>query len=838
MMNKQKHRFYSFSWLMVILLAMTTTVALAQRRERRMEVAPLRPPTTRNTQSGDPFVSIQFNDPQEAARQVRYEREEAARQAEYERKKAAERAEAERPNIERIARAKAAGAIDLKTELLKRGFSKGAIEQDRIQTITRDFARFGTAALKEKTGWGSKGDAFDKEDVKKEQEEIAKQTFYGEYTIEAEGTNVDGDKSSCIMQINTGFRASEIKEALFPMQNVTWRKSEHMSPERVQEYAYLDKNGKTLHCFSTVQFRRMVSEIPNAVFYARYSSLTPNNTIGLFISGDTGNIKELVRNSTNYKARIMFKNLRDYSYTQPIEYRRINRDGKELSLSASWLDSSESFPDPFVTDQQETVGSLSADVLKIEIISISGSKGRTATVTAPTNTETSSRNTTDTDNDITRTAVVLPVVAEHDGTWTYDSIAKTLSHSGIAWVLTVTVSSKNKLTVTSVATQPDVLATLPLDAALNGDYRITAIGNSAFCNCTGLYSVTIPDSVTDIGNSAFGSCRNLTNITLPNSVTSIGRSVFSSCSSLTSVIIPNSVTNIGASAFESCSSLTSVTIPASVTSIGDGAFFGCSSLTSVTLPTSVTRIGNHAFDKRVTLQHIPQSTTNQPPRLPQGVTPQPQVTRQTTDDSQTERLRNENNKLRPEMNALKNNADSSRQPDVGGDTRKGGFTVTRISPLLGSVGQWVYVDGTFGKDGVEVYFNTVKADRVAVYKAGSLGVTVPDVKGGEATVTVKTPDGQATYNGIYTVGVPTGKPRITELRPAAGPTGKWVYIKGAEFVCGSSTVHVDGKLTERSTVYGPDSMGFTMPNGLSGDVTVTVKTPNGTAESPVKFHIE
>jgi len=65
------------------------------------------------------------------------------------------------------------------------------------------------------------------------------------------------------------------------------------------------------------------------------------------------------------------------------------------------------------------------------------------------------------------------------------------------------------------------------------------------------------------------------------SVTSIGSSAFRACSGLTSVTIPESVTSIGAYAFYWCSSLTSVTIPNSVTSIGDCAFGGCSGLTFV-----------------------------------------------------------------------------------------------------------------------------------------------------------------------------------------------------------------------------------------------------------------
>ena len=112
----------------------------------------------------------------------------------------------------------------------------------------------------------------------------------------------------------------------------------------------------------------------------------------------------------------------------------------------------------------------------------------------------------------------------------------------------------------------------------------------------GSKSTVIPNSVTSIGNHAFNSCSGLTSITIPNSVTSIGDYAFSGCSGLTSVTIPNSVTSIEEGVFGNCSGLTSVTIPNSVTSIGGYAFGGCSGLTSVTIPNSVTSIGRAAFN--------------------------------------------------------------------------------------------------------------------------------------------------------------------------------------------------------------------------------------------------
>lgn len=143
-------------------------------------------------------------------------------------------------------------------------------------------------------------------------------------------------------------------------------------------------------------------------------------------------------------------------------------------------------------------------------------------------------------------------------------------------------------------------------------YTVTAIGMYAFCQCTGLTSVTIPNSVTSIGDCAFFRCSGLTSMTIPNSVTSIGETAFGSCTGLTAVTIPNSVTSIRNWTFSSCTGLTSVTIPKSVTSIGDGAFMGCSGLTSVIIPNSVTSIGYRAFGSCIvlTLVTIPDSVTS------------------------------------------------------------------------------------------------------------------------------------------------------------------------------------------------------------------------------------
>ena len=138
--------------------------------------------------------------------------------------------------------------------------------------------------------------------------------------------------------------------------------------------------------------------------------------------------------------------------------------------------------------------------------------------------------------------------------------------------------------------------TIPETVTYEGTtYSVTSIGDCAFYGCSGLTSVTIPNSVTSIGDDAFNSCSGLTSVIIPNSVTEIGWYAFYGCSGLTSVTIPNSVTEIGCAAFFGCSGLTSVIIPNSVTSIDYYTFYGCESMASVTIGSSVGYIDDSAF---------------------------------------------------------------------------------------------------------------------------------------------------------------------------------------------------------------------------------------------------
>ncbi len=198
----------------------------------------------------------------------------------------------------------------------------------------------------------------------------------------------------------------------------------------------------------------------------------------------------------------------------------------------------------------------------------------------------------------------------------------------------------------------------------NTIYRITAIGDSAFLNCSMLNAITIPNSVTSIGNLAFYNCSNLTEITIPDAVTTIGTYAFINCEKLISITLPKSIVEIGQAAFQHCSSLKNVfymgTIESwckikfvpgiehyaygewlpyiaqyysnpislskqicinnkkienqlvlNVDSVYDGVFYGLSSLKSVTLTKDVAYLGKGAFAKCDNLTSITSSANLQ-----------------------------------------------------------------------------------------------------------------------------------------------------------------------------------------------------------------------------------
>lgn len=187
--------------------------------------------------------------------------------------------------------------------------------------------------------------------------------------------------------------------------------------------------------------------------------------------------------------------------------------------------------------------------------------------------------------------------------------------------------------------QPSGDVVIPSTVSDNDGYiwTVSSISNYAFYGCTGITSVTIPNTVTRIGNQAFYQCIGITSVTLSNTLQTIGQFAFNGCTGLPLLEVPVTVTSIGTSAFYGINMViypgnytngypwgasliykayengflfsdadkhqlaryigsdTDIIIPASVTTINTQAFSSNSNITSVVIPEGVTSIGDGAF---------------------------------------------------------------------------------------------------------------------------------------------------------------------------------------------------------------------------------------------------
>lgn len=101
-------------------------------------------------------------------------------------------------------------------------------------------------------------------------------------------------------------------------------------------------------------------------------------------------------------------------------------------------------------------------------------------------------------------------------------------------------------------------------------YSVTAIGNFAFAECSGLTSVIIPNSVRTIGQRAFVNCENLHTAIIGDSVTDLGSQVFIVCRRLSKVVVGSG--DIGERFFAGDTSLTNITFGCNVKSLHYTAF--------------------------------------------------------------------------------------------------------------------------------------------------------------------------------------------------------------------------------------------------------------------------
>jgi hypothetical protein len=162
---------------------------------------------------------------------------------------------------------------------------------------------------------------------------------------------------------------------------------------------------------------------------------------------------------------------------------------------------------------------------------------------------------------------------------------------------------------------------------------LAQIGSFAFCRCSGLCEMTLPDSVERIGSGAFRDCSALQKVILGAGVQAIESCAFQRCSALQGVDVAPlggwKISILGEYAFERCTSLYTcaaniigvvkkiepytfwwccklqvVNIPMGVEEIGEWAFGNCTEMWRLTMPETVGCIGMGAFSGCRGLQSV------------------------------------------------------------------------------------------------------------------------------------------------------------------------------------------------------------------------------------------
>lgn len=130
-------------------------------------------------------------------------------------------------------------------------------------------------------------------------------------------------------------------------------------------------------------------------------------------------------------------------------------------------------------------------------------------------------------------------------------------------------------------------------------YSVGKINYFAFKECSGLTSLSLPETISEIGTGAFSNCSGLTgDLVIPDAVAYINVDAFKNCRGLNSVHIGSGLVAVRNWAFAYCRGLTSVMFNAdSCTVAGESAisqaFSNCPNITSFTFGENVKHIPDH-----------------------------------------------------------------------------------------------------------------------------------------------------------------------------------------------------------------------------------------------------
>ena len=136
---------------------------------------------------------------------------------------------------------------------------------------------------------------------------------------------------------------------------------------------------------------------------------------------------------------------------------------------------------------------------------------------------------------------------------------------------------------------------------------LRVIGRGAFCGCTSLKGVRLPDSLEEIGLDAFRES-GLEDFVAPRSLRTVRQGAFWECRQLRRARLNEGLEALGTDEYPPeregarCytgvfgrSALESISLPSTLKRIEYGAFEGCGGLASVQLPGRLERIGKRCF---------------------------------------------------------------------------------------------------------------------------------------------------------------------------------------------------------------------------------------------------
>lgn len=139
------------------------------------------------------------------------------------------------------------------------------------------------------------------------------------------------------------------------------------------------------------------------------------------------------------------------------------------------------------------------------------------------------------------------------------------------------------------------------------EYTVTAIADSAFCNCRDITSLVLPSTLQSVGKNTVDHCFLLNEFEVSEgSAFSVQDGVLFDANATHLVVcpaaksgkyvVPSSVEAIAVAAFSTCKNLQEVVLPEKLKTIEDYTFYECWGLANVSFPDGLESIGDYAFD--------------------------------------------------------------------------------------------------------------------------------------------------------------------------------------------------------------------------------------------------